>query len=354
MRPILEGRESAAVPLPELASPRAPAPRGRFVIPALFAALLLVAALALLVGAGDLGDERLRDALLELRLSRLCAALLTGASLAVAGVVVQGLFRNPLADPALLGTTAGASLGGQAAIMLYSVLFAGPLASGLPPLVLLPLGCLLGAVCALLLLLAIARRHGDLVLLLLTGFILSSLFLGLGNLLMSLSQEKWELGRAMLAFVLGGLSGTSFAQVAIALPLALAGIAAAVLWGRALDVLLSGEEEAEALGVDVRAARRWSVLWSATLTGAAVSLGGNVGFVALIVPHGLRSLIGNEHRRLVPAAALGGALFVTACDVIARALPARSELPLGVVTGLIGAPVFLALLLRTWRAGDYG
>ena len=168
----------------------------------------------------------------------------------------------------------------------------------MPPLVLLPLGCLLGAVLGLLLLLAIARRHGDLVLLLLTGFILSSLFLGIGNFLMSLSQEKWELGRAMVAFVLGGLSGTSFAQVAIALPLVLAGVVAAFLWGRALDVLLSGEEEAAALGVDVRAARRWSVLWSATLTGAAVSLGGNIGFVALIVPHGLRSL----HRQRAPAA----------------------------------------------------
>lgn len=334
---------------------RVPAQRGRLVYPALLLLLATGAGAALLVGAGDLADPTLRDALLELRLARLSAAFVTGASLAVAGVVVQGLFRNPLADPALLGTTAGASFGGQAALMLYQLLLSGQLAFfALPPLVLLPLGCLLGGLFALLILLAIARRHGDLVLLLLTGFILSSLFLGLGNFIMSLAQEKWELGRAMVAFVLGGLSGTSFAQVAMALPLMVAGCAAAFLWGRTLDVLLSGEEESAALGVDVRAARRWGVLWSATLTGAAVSLGGNVGFVGLIVPHALRALLGSEHRRLVPAAALGGGAFVIACDVIARAVPARSELPLGVVTGLIGAPLFLVLLLRSWRSGEHG
>ena len=139
---------------------------------------------------------------------------MTGASLAVAGVIIQGLFRNPLADPSLLGATAGASFGGQAAMMLYQLILAGQLGGVLPAQVFLPIGCLLGALLALVALLAIARQHGDLVLLLLTGFILSSMFLGLGNFIMSLAQEKWELGRAMVAFVLGGLSGTSAAQVA--------------------------------------------------------------------------------------------------------------------------------------------
>jgi iron complex transport system permease protein len=348
----LAGPTSASLPASDPSLVRSPTHRGKLVYPALIALLALAAAAALLLGQGDLADPRLRDALLDLRLSRLAAAFLTGASLAVSGVMVQGLFRNPLADPALLGTTAGASFGGQAAMMLYQLLLAGPLS--LSPLVFLPIGCLLGGLLALVILLAIARRHGDLVLLLLTGFILSSLFLGLGNFLMSMAQEKWELGRAMVAFVLGGLSGTSAAQVAMALPLALAGVVAAWLWGRPLDLLLSGEEESASLGVDVRAVRRWGVVWSATLTGAAVSLGGNVGFVGLIVPHGLRALLGSEHRRLVPAAALGGGAFVIACDVLARVVPARTELPLGVVTGLIGAPIFLVLLLRTWRAGEHG
>lgn len=341
------------MPAAKPALPGAPS-RGRLVYPALLSLLALAASAALLLGHGDLGDARLRDALIDLRLSRLAAAFLTGASLAVAGVMVQGLFRNPLADPALLGTTAGASFGGQAAMMLHQLLLAGPLAVSLPPLVFLPIGCLLGGLLALLVLLAIARRHGDLVLLLLTGFILSSIFLGLGNFIMSMAQEKWELGRAMVAFVLGGLSGTSAAQVAMAWPLVLAGVIAAHLWGRSLDLLLSGEEESTALGVDVHKVRRWGVVWSATLTGAAVSLGGNIGFVGLIVPHGLRAVLGSEHRKLVPAAALGGGTFVIACDVLARIVPSRTELPLGVVTGLIGAPLFLVLLLRTWRSGDYG
>jgi iron complex transport system permease protein len=119
-------------------------------------------------------------------------------------------------------------------------------------------------------------------------------------------------------------------------------------------LLLSGEDEAASLGVDVHAARRWTVIWSAALTGAAVSLGGNIGFVGLVVPHGLRTLLGAEHRRLIPAAAIGGAAFVVACDVLARAIPARTELPLGVITGLIGAPIFLVLLLKTWRGVGSG
>jgi iron complex transport system permease protein len=309
---------------------------------------------ALLVGQADLHDATLRATLLELRAYRLAAAFLTGSALAVAGVMIQGLFRNPLADPSLLGATAGASFGGQSAMMLYELALARHVAPALPAQVFLPIGCLLGALLALVILLAIARRHADLVLLLLTGFILSSLFLALGNFVMSLAQEKWELGRAMVAFVLGGLSGTSAAQVAMAWPLALFGAIAAFLWGRSLDVLLSGEDEAASLGVDVAAVRRWSVVWSAALTAAAVSLGGNIGFVGLVVPHGLRGLLGAEHRRLVPAAALGGGAFVIACDVLARAIPARTELPLGVVTGLFGAPIFLWLLLRTWRGAAHG
>jgi iron complex transport system permease protein len=328
--------------------------RAPVVLALLAVVLVLVSALGLFVGAGDLSDSALRDALLSLRAHRLGGALLTGASLAVAGAVIQGLFRNPLADPALLGTTAGASLGGQAALLLHQMAATTAAGALLPGLVVLPLGCLVGALLALLALLAITRRHQDLVLVLLTGFILSSLLLALGNLVMSLAQEKWELGRAMVAFVLGGLSGTSSAQVAMAAPLVLAGLCASWLWARPLDLLLSGEDEAAALGVDVTVARRWTVVWSATLVGAAVSLGGNIGFVGLVVPHGLRTLVGAEHRRLIPACALGGAAFVVACDVLARAVPARTEVPLGVITGLFGAPLFLALLLRTWRGGSRG
>lgn len=311
--------------------------------------LLVAAAAGIAVGPGDLGDPELRGTLLALRAWRVAAAALTGAALAVGGAVVQGLFRNPLADPSILGSTAGASLGGQAALALYAMWLTGGDAGPLPPGALLPVGCLLGALIALGCVLAIARREPDRVVLLLSGFILTALFLAIGNFLLSMAQESWELGRAMVSFVMGGLSGTGGDQVRAAAPLVLAGIAAAWFWGPSLDLLLSGDEESRSLGVDVAGVRRWGIVWVAVLTGAAVSLGGNIGFVGLVVPHALRPYTGWEHRPLLPAAAVAGAAFVVACDVLTRVVPTRTELPLGVITGLIGAPIFLWMLLRSYR-----
>jgi len=127
------------------------------------------------------------------------------------------------------------------------------------------------------------------------------------------------------------------------------GGALAWTWAVPLDLMLTGEEEARSLGAEVSAIRRWVVVWTAILTAAAVSLGGNVGFVGLVVPHALRPLVGLTHRRLIPASALGGGIFVVCCDVLCRVLPGRSEVPLGVITGLVGAPTFLWLLLKHRR-----
>jgi iron complex transport system permease protein len=198
-------------------------------------------------------------------------------------------------------------------------------------------------------LLFVTRVRDDLVVLLLTGFLLSSLFLALGGFVTSLAQERWELARAMVSFALGDVAGVGARQIALSLPLLVAGGAAAMFWAGPLDVLLSGEEEAQALGVDVRQVRRWCVVWTAVLTAAAVSIGGTVGFVGLIVPHALRPFLGARHRVLVPAALLLGGVFLGACDVLARSIPARTEIPLGVVTSLIGAPFFLWLLIRSRR-----
>jgi iron complex transport system permease protein len=227
-------------------------------------------------------------------------------------------------------------------------------ARALPPELVVPLGCLVGAGLALGVILLFLRERTGGVMLILTGFILSSLFLSVGGLLVSLAQDSWEVGRAVIAFTLGGVGGVGRRQLLLATPLVLGGLCAAWAWGRTLDVLLSGEEEAATLGVDVGQARRWCVLWVAVLTAAAVSVGGNLIFVGLIVPHVLRPFTGVLHRRLIPAAALGGGVFLIACDVVARTLPARSEIPLGVVTGLIGAPVFLVLLARAQREVQHG
>jgi iron complex transport system permease protein len=320
----------------------------------LFAALALVAAASLTVGEGSLGDPGLRSTLLALRASRLGSALLVGSALAVAGVIVQGLFRNPLADASVLGTSAGAALGGKVALLVTEFLLIGRGPSRIPPDVLLPVGCLGGALLSLTIVLALVRRSRDILTVLLTGFLLSSLSLSVGILLTTMAQERPELGRALITLAVGTLTGAGPEHIAIATPLVVVGIAAAWFWGKALDLLLSGDEEAASLGVDVSQVRRCCILWVAVLTAGAVAIGGDIGFVGLLVPHALRPILGVEHRRLVPVAALGGAVFVGLCDLAVRALPARGEVPLGVITGVVGAPVFLTLLLRSQKRAAYG
>jgi len=317
----------------------------------LLALLAAASAVALATGPGSLRDPALCSTLIELRATRVAAALLAGASLAVGGVVVQAVFRNPLVSPSILGTTAGASLGGQLSLL---ALASGAMFAGVPTVLVLPLGCLAGATLSLAILLLFCRDRTGTLVLILTGFILSSLFLALGSFVTSLAQDQWDLSRAVVAFTLGGVGGTSPRQVAAALPFVLVGLGACWAWNPTLDVLLSGEEEARTLGVEVGQARRWSVVWVAVLTSAAIAVGGNVAFVGLVVPHVLRPLVGVRHSRLIPAAALLGGAFLVSCDVLARIFPSRSELPLGVITGIIGAPVFLVLLARSYREVEHG
>lgn len=308
---------------------------------------------SLFAGASSLGDETLFGTLLELRMARAAVAFLAGSALAVAGVIAQGLFRNPLASPDVLGTSAGASFAGKLSLLGFQALLLRGELEVFEPEMLLPIGCLLGALAALSVLLVIARATPGAVVLLLAGFLLSALFLSLGSFVTSLAQESWEVGRAVISFALGSVSGAGLRQALMIAPIALFGTLAAYAWSGPLDLMLSGEDEARVLGLDVRRARRWCIVWTALLTAGAVAVGGNVGFVGLVVPHGLRRLVGVSHRLLVPAAALGGGAFLLACDVVTRVLPSRTEVPLGVITGLIGAPTFLWLLLRGRREAMY-
>ncbi|MEM6791434.1 MAG: iron ABC transporter permease [Myxococcota bacterium] len=322
-----------------------PPRRTALVAVSLLMALVAVGAGGLLVGTGSLEDPKFRALFLELRGLRFLAALVAGAGLAGGGVLVQGLFRNPLASPSILGTTAGASLGGQLVLLLQPA--GGSAGVGIRAEVLLGLGSVAGALAALVILLVLLQRRADRVTLLLTGFVLSTLLVAVGSFVVSIAQSRHELGRAVVAFTLGGLEGVGRSQLALALPLAGVGLVAAWRWSGPLDALLSGETEAASLGVDVVQARRWIVVWVALLTAAGVALGGNVAFVGLVVPHALRGLVGAEHRTLLPLAALGGGVFLAACDVAVRLAPGSGEVPLGVVTGLVGAPLFLYLLRRT-------
>ncbi len=317
--------------------------RPSILYPALLLALALVSTAALLVGRAELTPE-LQEALLSLRGARWLAAFLAGAALAGGGVVVQGLFRNPLASPSILGTTAGATLGGQVGLLGAQLLGLGAAAE-----LVMPLGALGGALASLLLLLGLLRMTRDMLALLLTGFVLSSLFLAVGSFLTSLAQSDWGLGRAIVSFTLGGVAAAGSGQVLFALPLIAGGLIAAMAWGPSLDVMLAGEDEAASLGVDVEQLRWWTAVWVSVLIAGAVSLGGNVSFVGLVVPHALRRFTGAGHRHLLPAAALGGGTFLVGCDVLARLAPTQAEMPLGVVTGFVGAPLFLLLLWRTRR-----
>lgn len=326
-----------------------PAMRPSVVFALLVLWLATGAGVGLVLGHGSL-DTPAAGTLLTLRAWRMIAAALAGAALAVGGVLMQGLFRNPLASPDVLGTTAGATLGGQLALVGHAALLSW-CGTTLPAELLLPLGCLAGASGALVALLAVGERAVGLVTLLIVGFLLAAFCGSLSALLSSLARGDWELARALQGFGMGGVDGKGAAHAALAAPLVIIGMVAAWCWSRPLDLLLAGEEEAAALGVDVTVVRRWALVWTAVLSSAAVAVGGGAVFVGLIVPHVLRRLLGAGHRTLVPAAALGGAAFLVWCDALARSLPLGGEVPLTVVTGLLGAPLFAVLFLRAQREG---
>ena len=298
-----------------------------------------------LVGALSLNDPRLTAPIFELRLSRALAAMLAGAACGASGALLQGLFRNPLADPGVLGTTAGATFGAQC---LFILMMTG--SSWLPgwirPGIALPLGALVGAGLSLAVLLMVARFCRDAIAVLLVGFLVGSLCASGSTVLDAWSLEDMDLGHALMAYTLGGVAGKSMYQVQMAFPLIVGGLWGAIRLGRSLDVLSSGEEEAIAMGVDVRQTRRLSILWAGTLTAAMVILAGPLGFVGLIIPHALRPYIGPGHRLLIPFAALAGGAFTVWCDLVVRLVPSTAELPVSILTSIIGAPCFLIILLR--------
>lgn len=273
----------------------------------------------------------------NLRLPRLLLGLGTGAALAASGAALQGLFGNPLADPGILGVSGGASLG--AVILLLT---------GLPArqYLFLPLGAFAGAALASLLVGILGRSENDReqVRLLLAG-VAVSLFCGaLTAGLLSFAPDA--IMRQYFFWTLGNLGVGTWQQAAVLLPLLLVVLLVLCLWGRPLNLLSLGEEQALALGLDARRWRKQVLGGVSLLMGLAVCAGGNIGFVGLIIPHMLRLLTGPDHRSLLPLSALGGALFLVLCDSLGRALLPGGEIRVGIVTALFGAPYFLWLLRR--------
>ena len=323
----------------------------------LAAAALAAAALAVAVGSSGLslgevadtlaggGTETSRAIVWKLRVPRAVLALAVGGGLAVVGVAMQALVRNPLAEPYILGASGGASAGA-------SLLAMGFVPSAVAVGLTMPLAAALGAWLALVFVFAVARRGPRLstARLLLAGVAVSAL-LGSVTAIVTLASPDPDRIRAVLFWLLGSLGGAAWPSVLVPLAASVGGAAALWALARPLDVLAQGEEPAASLGLPVERLKHLLLGLSAVVTGLLVAAAGIVGFVGLVAPHAVRLAVGPGHRRLVPLAFGVGAVFLVLADTAARVVLPGQELPVGVVTALAGVPLFLTLLRRSDRIG---
>jgi iron complex transport system permease protein len=300
-------------------------------------------AAALFTGAGDpLAVNRDQIILMTIRLPRIVMSSIVGALLAGAGAVMQGLFRNPLADPGLVGVSAGAGLAAAAAIVAGDK--AAPIVMASAPF-LLPIAAFCGALGTTALLYRMATWEGrtSIATMLLAGLALGALA-GAGTGLLVFLADDRQL-RDITFWMLGSLAGATWQKTAMIAPVLALLLLLFPAVGRGLDLLALGETEAFHIGVSVERLKRWLIVLVAAAAGAAVSVTGVIGFVGIVVPHLLRLVVGPGHRLLLPASACGGAILLVLADTFARTIAAPAELPIGIVTALVGAPFFLFLLL---------
>lgn len=328
------------------------------VLLALLAVLLPISfALAILLGAVALPPAAVAQALLgadegrlglivnHIRLPRALLTALVGALLAICGAAMQGLFRNPLADPSLIGVTAGASAGASLVIV-----FGGTL-SGLAGLSLVSLGAFAGGTAAVILVYRLATGPGgtSVATMLLAGIAIGALAGSLSSLLEFYASN--EMLRRISLWRMGGLDGANWPRVAVVSSVALVILMVLPRQAHALNALLLGESEARHLGVPVDRVKRRLVLMAAAGVGVSVAVAGAIAFVGLVVPHIVRLLIGPDHRRLLPGSAMGGAILLLVADTLARTVVAPTELPVGLLTALLGAPFFISLLRQRREYG---
>ena len=296
----------------------------------------------LLIGPAGLGlpaGEAGRLILWEIRLPRAILGALIGGVLGLSGAVLQGYLRNPLAEPGIIGLSSGASLGA------VTVLHSG-LASVFP--LALPLGGLVGAGLTTMILVTLAGDRGGPITLILAGVAVSSVATALTTLALNLSPNPFA-AVEIVYWLMGSLTDRSLTHVWIAAPFMIVGLGLMLSLGRALDALSLGEDAAANLGIDLDKLRLRLVMGVALSVGAAAAIAGTIGFVGLIVPHLLRPYVGGEPARLLPASLFGGAALVLTSDLALRLLAPYSDLKLGVLTALIGAPFFAWLVVRTRR-----
>ncbi|MCC8965097.1 iron ABC transporter permease [Bradyrhizobium sp. Pear76] len=329
----------------------------------LLAALAGTALVALTVGAAGIPLARLpaalglwadsaanpllaRDQLVvwSIRIPRIAAAAMVGGLLAVSGAIMQGLFRNPLADPALVGVSSGGAFAAAAAIVFTDSHLGGSLRFLQNQL--LPIAAFAGSLVTTIVLYGIASRGGrtSIAIFLLAGLAIAAIANAGIGLLVFVADDRQL--RNITFWMLGSLSGATWTKLSALAPVLAAALIACLSIARGLDVLVLGEAEAFHSGVDVERLKRISIVLVSAMTGVAVSVCGVVGFVGILVPHLLRLVIGPAHRLLLPASALLGAILLVGADTVARTIVAPAEMPIGILTAAIGAPFFLAMLLR--------
>jgi iron complex transport system permease protein len=329
----------------------------------LVALLLLTITLAVTVGAAGIPLGRLpaalgigavdpahtfaaRDQLVlwSIRIPRIAIAAMIGGMLGAAGAIMQGLFRNPLADPALVGVSSGGAFAAAAAIVVADSRFAHYV-TFLQPF-LLPLAAFCGSLLTTVMLYRISSRSGrtSIALFLLAGIAIAAIANAGIGLLVFIADDRQL--RDITFWLLGSLSGATWSKATTIAPILLLGLIGMLFTSRGLDVLILGESEAFHAGIDVERLKRISIVLVSAMTGAAVSVCGVIGFIGIVVPHLLRLMIGPGHRLLLPASVGLGASLLVGADTLARTIVAPAEMPIGILTAAVGAPVFLLILLR--------
>lgn len=318
-----------------------------------FIGLLLMLAALVLVGASQgalkitfasLLDGQYRDIWLNIRLPRVLLAVLVGGALATAGVIMQGLFRNPMADPGLLGVSSGSAL-------MVGVAIIFPIS--LPAMMMLyeqMIFAVVGSlvVCAVIFLINLRHSHSGMMQLLLAGIAINALC-GAAIGVLSYVGDEQQL-RQLTLWMMGSLGQAQWPTLLVAASFILPAIIVTGWLTSTLNILQLGDEEAHYLGINVKRKRQQLLLLSSLLVGAAVSVSGVIGFIGLVVPHLIRMSIGADHRWLLPCSTLAGACLLLVADTLARTLVQPAEMPVGLLTSLIGGPYFLWLILRTRRA----
>jgi iron complex transport system permease protein len=295
-------------------------------------------------GFGDAVSARDRIIIQDIRLPRILLGTLVGASLAVSGAVMQGLFRNPLADPGLIGVSAGAGLGAIVVIVLGATVL-GPVLAPLG-IYALPLAAFFGGLVTTFILYRVATRRGQtsIATMLLAGIALAAMTGAFSGVLIYLADDRQL--RDLTFWGLGSLAGATWQKIGAAAPIMVVALAATPFLARGLNALALGEATAGHLGVPVQRLKYVSIVAVSAAVGASVAVSGGIGFIGIVVPHLLRLLIGPDNRYLLPASALLGASALLVADAISRTIVAPAELPIGIVTAAVGGPFFLWILLR--------